>query len=599
MHRLARIEITNFRSCRQAALVLDDFTPIVGYNNAGKSNILTAIEWLIESAALAAADFYDPTQTLRVTGAVAGISQALLDVMPTNQRNAITPYLVNGTLQFRRSMTQPGSAATAKLEVRDPAVQDELSADSWKPSPTGIPQALKALFPDVIRIRAMQNAADDVGKFGKSNTLGKLIAEIIEPVRQAHEAHLAQALSLIASKLSADGDQRAEELNAFDIGASTQLAELFPGLQIKLDVPLPEIPDLFKGGTVRVLETTGGNTASRTFDSVGHGAQRCIQMALIRYLAERKAATQENKRTLLLIDEPELYLHPQGVEQVRLALRRLAKGNYQVVFSTHSPLMLHREQATHTVVVRKPSPQHGTVIRKPLAAAVTEAINDAQHQSRVLFELGKAAEVFFSDRVLLNEGKTEQRLLPLLYEIMMGRTASSDRIGILPMDGSGNIAGALRVLASMEIDSKAVADLDFAFVQAAKAGLIDRENDQGVVAAKALLATLQTKFCFPLGPNGLPFTDKKTGWLAADVWARFALDSDGAKIVETQRQKMLAHGIWVWAAGTIEDVLGVREKGEQAIQGLEQQISSLGAEHLIAQFPAIKEFFDWVRAPSI
>ena len=129
--------------------------------------------------------------------------------------------------------------------------------------------------------------------------------------------------------------------------------------------------------------------------------------------------------------------------------------------------------------------------------------------------------------------------------------------------------------------------------------MIDRENDQGVVAAKALLATLQTKFCFPLGPNGLPFTDKKTGWLAADVWARFALDSDGAKIVETQRQKMLAHGIWVWAAGTIEDVLGVREKGEQAIQGLEQQISSLGAEHLIAQFPAIKEFFDWVRAPSI
>lgn len=599
MHRLAKIEITNFRSCRQASLLLDDFTPIVGYNNAGKSNILTAIEWLIESSALAATDFYEPAQPLRITGIVAGISQPLLDAMPANQKNAITPYLVNGDLTLRRTMAQPGNAASAKLEVRDPAVPGENDADAWKPSPTGIPQALKALFPDVIRIRAMQNAADDVGKVGKSNTIGKLIAEIIEPVRQAHETHLTEALNLIASKLSADGDQRAEELNAFDTGASAQLAELFPGLQIKLDVPLPEIPDLFKGGTVRVLETTGGNTALRTFDSVGHGAQRCIQMALIRYLAERKAVTQENKRTLLLIDEPELYLHPQGVEQIRLALRRLARGNYQIVFSTHSPLMLHREQATHTVMVTKPTPQHGTVVRKPLAAAVTEAINEAQHQSRVLFELGKAADVFFSDRVLLNEGKTEQRLLPLLYEAILGRTAASDRIGILSMDGSGNLAGALRVLASMEIDSKAVADLDFAFVQAGKAGLIDRANDPEVVAAQALLAKLKNDHGFPLAQNGLPQNDKKSGWTAADVWSLFARDPEGAKIVATQRQKMLAHGIWVWAAGTIEDVLGVREKGEEAIQVIEQDISSLDAEKLTAQYPAITELFHWVRQAGV
>lgn len=245
MHRLAQIEIINFRSCRQAIIPLDDFTPVVGYNNAGKSNILTAIEWLIESSALTAADFNDPGESLRVTGIIIGISQPLLDAMPANQNNSITPYLVGGDkLRLRRSMSQPGNAASAKLEVRNPEVQDENAVDAWKPSPTGIPQALKALFPDVIRIRAMQNAADDVGKFGKSNTIGKLIAEIIEPVRLAHEAHLTKALNQIASKLSADGDQRAEELNAFDIGASAQLAELFPGLQIKLDVPLPEIPDL-------------------------------------------------------------------------------------------------------------------------------------------------------------------------------------------------------------------------------------------------------------------------------------------------------------------------------------------------------------------
>ena len=46
MHRLAEIAITNFRSCRDMTLALDDCTPIIGYNNAGKSNIIRAIKRL-------------------------------------------------------------------------------------------------------------------------------------------------------------------------------------------------------------------------------------------------------------------------------------------------------------------------------------------------------------------------------------------------------------------------------------------------------------------------------------------------------------------------------------------------------------------------
>ncbi|MCX6866013.1 MAG: AAA family ATPase [Verrucomicrobia bacterium] len=48
MHTLAHISISNFRSCKNVSLPLGDFTPVVGYNNAGESNILTAIEWRID-----------------------------------------------------------------------------------------------------------------------------------------------------------------------------------------------------------------------------------------------------------------------------------------------------------------------------------------------------------------------------------------------------------------------------------------------------------------------------------------------------------------------------------------------------------------------
>jgi len=91
-------------------------------------------------------------------------------------------------------------------------------------------------------------------------------------------------------------------------------------------------------------------------------------------LSEKKAEPQTPERTLLLIDEPELYLHPQGIEQVRQALKQLAGGRYQVLFSTHSPLMLHRDHAGNTVMVRKPELATGTAVRKPLGSAVRERL---------------------------------------------------------------------------------------------------------------------------------------------------------------------------------------------------------------------------------
>jgi predicted ATP-dependent endonuclease of OLD family len=41
-------------------------------------------------------------------------------------------------------------------------------------------------------------------------------------------------------------------------------------------------------------------------------------MALVQYLAEiKRQNNQQISTTLLLIDEPELYLHPFAIEQVR------------------------------------------------------------------------------------------------------------------------------------------------------------------------------------------------------------------------------------------------------------------------------------------
>ena len=49
MHRTSEITIENFKSIRNASFSLEPFTPLVGYNNAVKTNILRALSWVTKN----------------------------------------------------------------------------------------------------------------------------------------------------------------------------------------------------------------------------------------------------------------------------------------------------------------------------------------------------------------------------------------------------------------------------------------------------------------------------------------------------------------------------------------------------------------------
>src|SRR5690554_8028822 len=139
----------------------------------------------------------------------------------------------------------------------------------------------------------------------------------------------------------------------------------------KLHFVTPNIAELIKAGTLKVFEGAGNG---RDFSSYGHGAQRSIQMALVQYLAEIKRSNNSSaSTTLLLIDEPELYLHPFAIEQVREALVALSLSGYQVLISTHSAQMITPELAEHALLIRK-SDVLGTHSRLRLADAIQSVV---------------------------------------------------------------------------------------------------------------------------------------------------------------------------------------------------------------------------------
>jgi hypothetical protein len=159
------------------------------------------------------------------------------------------------------------------------------------------------------------------------------------------------------------------------------------------------------------------------------------------------------------------------------------------------------------------------------------------------------------------------------------------------MNGSGNFHNAFAVLKAMQIDVRIIADLDYAFGNAKHfSGDIDAPD---LGAVKTVLARLQPIHGFPLD-GGLPTKDKTGVWTAAKVWRLFSEDADGAKIASEQHEKLKLHGIWIWKDGTIEDVLGIAEKGEDIIQQLEQEFPKLNASGLKGKYPQISCFLDWL-----
>ncbi|WP_289054035.1 ATP-dependent nuclease [Carboxylicivirga marina] len=481
-HRLSSVSIENFKSIQEIEFELSDYTPLVGYNNAGKSNIIEAIKWVLRKSSLKQTDFNNSVNPVVISAIIDGIDDDILDNITDSHRQRIEPFLDNERLNIRRTQLAPNAtAAQIRLEVLNPA------DGQWQLNPAGIDNAIKDLFPEPIHIGAMENSEEDVSKSKSGTTIGKLLAEIIGPVEQQYGDQLRNVLTGLKDVLDADGVNRAPELNQFDQDVNTKLDAFFPDINVKVHVPTPEIKEVFTKGTIKVYENQNANGTD--VSALGHGAQRSIQMALVRHLADLKIAANENTTTtLLLIDEPELYLHPQAIEILRNSLKVLSTQGYQVLFSTHSPFMVTQKDIAHTLLIRK-NEVAGTHKRNSLKTAIPQIEQNAQHQLTLMFALSNSSNILFSERVILAEGKTENRLVPFLIEVISGRTLGLNKCALVSQGGSGNTRKSLEVLAVMDLPCKALVDLDYAFTQAVEDGYL-QDNDPDIVACRNEMAQL-------------------------------------------------------------------------------------------------------------
>lgn len=147
-------------------------------------------------------------------------------------------------------------------------------------------------------------------------------------------------------------------------------------------------------------------------------------------LIEAYISEESSVPSIIMIEDPEIYLHPQLQKSASEILFRLSKKN-QVIFSTHSPNMIFNFASRQIKQVVLDEEYYTTIIENP-------------DIDNILDDLGYTANDLMNvSFVFIVEGKQDSNRLPMLLEKYYSEIYDEDgmlqRISIIPTNSCTNI----------------------------------------------------------------------------------------------------------------------------------------------------------------
>ncbi|MFT4950024.1 MAG: energy-coupling factor transporter ATP-binding protein EcfA2 [Natronomonas sp.] len=145
---------------------------------------------------------------------------------------------------------------------------------------------------------------------------------------------------------------------------------------------------------------------------------------------------RQSEEVVLLLDEPGLNLHARAKQDFLEFLKTELAAEFPLVYATHSPFMIDREQLGRTKMVQAEPLGDGNVFTDvSLADAYT------QFPLRNAFELDLMDTLLVRPQTLLVEGKADHIYLYVLSKMLrdVGKTALDDRWTVIPITDGENI----------------------------------------------------------------------------------------------------------------------------------------------------------------
>ena len=257
---------------------------------------------------------------------------------------------------------------------------------------------------------------------------------------------------------------------------------------------------------------------------------------------------------LILIDEPELHLHPSWQEKVRDILRNLADetGN-QIVIATHAPGFVSENTIANVNRVfirnRESAVQELNSINLPARSKLFRMVN-----------LQNNAKLFFAKNLLLVEGPSDELVV---RRLMWRLQISPDELEVVFVGGKGMFASYILLLEALGVSHAIMADRDYLIEAGAEQvkGLF--AIDAKAVRDKVLLDPLSKdgNHMVEVISNAVAsgdFTQAMTVWeyiLHHRLELRIDLSEEEKAIVIKEIDQLAAQNIFILREGEIEDYL--------------------------------------------
>lgn len=359
--KLVSTTISNFRSVTSAYKVaLRDLTVLVGPNNEGKSNVLTAIS--IALSLLERGQYFLSGKVLRYRYLPNSNSYSWERDFPITMQRSNPGGKSEVTLEFELSTEE--RAAFAKQTKVNLNTNLKLKV-SFGTDSAQVDLLLQGKAKQKIATKSNDNQTTSaIAAFVAANIMLKYIPAVRTAgmAEQVVNDMVRERLAILegdpAFKQHIDAIVKAQEPLLRSLGKELQLtiARFIPDVTA-IELSTKETIAKAVRGAAEIVLNDGVPTP---IQMKGDGIKSLLAIALMKHWSEAKLGSRS---LILAVEEPESHLHPLAVHRLKEVLRELA-ANSQVILTTHAAPLVDREIVARNVIVQNGSAKSAETIQQ-------------------------------------------------------------------------------------------------------------------------------------------------------------------------------------------------------------------------------------------
>jgi len=450
--KITRIQIENYKSIKKIDIYTSQLVNVfIGENSVGKSNIFAAIEWLLGPIYpsfnnFQREDYFRGDESLPVRVALTFDDEHTLEMASEwydyrgNQKSGLNLDHRYVTDDVRQKYVSASIGADRKL-AENPAT------NRWT--------LMGRLLLDINKRFQTEEMTDPI--------TGEMVKKA-DYFKQSMQHVRDYTLFSVEDDEGNNLMQRFVEI--LGIETARQLNRAPSDFTVDLNMYDPW--NLYRTLQIMVQEAETGMTFRAS--ELGMGVQASITIAILKAYSQLKL----NNQTPILIDEPELFLHPQGRRNFYNIIRDLADNGTQVFLTTHSTEFIDLTHFDEINVVRKDM-ERGTYIRQAKPGnfvtdlhvrypRLNPSVESIMEQYMNAFEntgdSQKSSEAMFARKVVLVEGESEVLILPYLFKLL-GYDPVLEGVTIVRCGGKSEIDRFYRLYSEFGIPCYIIFDGDY------------------------------------------------------------------------------------------------------------------------------------------